>query len=81
MMPLIKIYLIVSILGFVSDEKHNLENPSVKPNRDYLLCNWTKDDFYPVEIIGGYILRVECETDSKIKAKARKKYWDNQYDN
>jgi hypothetical protein len=80
MMTLIKVYLIVSVIGLIDDEKRNLENPSIRSDREYLLCNWTKDDFYPIEVIGGYILKAECESDSKIKAKARKKYWETQYE-
>ena len=76
--PIVEFYLFVSLITFAIDEKYNLDNPRY-PNastREYLFCNWKEEDFYPIDIIGGPLLRVECEEDSKIKHKARRKYWE-----
>ena len=77
MNPIVQFYLAASLIFGIIDEKNNLDNPKYpSSDRRYILCNWEKEDFYPLEVMGGPVLRVSKEGDSKIKAKARRKYWD-----
>jgi hypothetical protein len=76
MNPIVQFYLAASLIFGIVDEKNNLDNPKYPTSdRRYILCNWEKGDFYPVKQMGGVLLRVSCDTDNKIKAKARRKYW------
>ena len=79
MNPIVQFYLAASLIFGIIDEKNNLDNPKYPTSdRRYVLCNWEKEDFYPVKQMGGVLLRVSCDTDSKIKAKARRKYWEKE---
>ena len=48
----------------------------MKTSKDYILCNWEKEDFYPVTVNHKWLLREYREGDSAIKAMARRKYWE-----
>ena len=79
MNPIVQFYLAASLIFGIIDEKNNLDNPKYpSSDRRYILCNWEKEDFYPLDVIGGPLLRVSKDDDSKIKAKARRKYWDRE---
>ena len=73
------IYLTLTLFGLVTDEIWNCNNPRPKPNREYLLCNWSRDDFHSFKVNGekyNLILKQFANGDNNFKAKARKKYWD-----
>tara|TARA_R100000808_G_scaffold15993_1_gene36439 strand:+ start:11931 stop:12185 length:255 start_codon:yes stop_codon:yes gene_type:complete len=77
MNPIVQFYLAASLIFGIIDEKNNLDNPKYPTSdRRYILCNWEEEDFYPIEVMGGPLLRVSKESDSKIKAKARRRYWE-----
>jgi len=77
MNPIIEFYLAASLIFGIIDEKNNLDNPKYPTSdRRYILCNWEKEDFYPLDVMGGPVLRVSKDSDGKIKAKARRKYWE-----
>ena len=74
----LKAYAVMSIVT-ATDEIWNCNNPRPKPNREYLLCNWSRDDFHSFKVNGekyNLILKQFANGDNNFKAKARKKYWD-----
>ena len=75
-MILVKIHLGFALIFQVTDEIWNLNNPRIRPNEEYILCNWNKEDFYPTKIDNRWILKEYKEDDGPFKRKAREKYWE-----
>ena len=70
------IYTTILLVIVPLDEAWNLNNPTLDPSKDYILCNWEKEDFYPVTVNHKWLLKEYREGDSAIKAMARRKYWE-----
>ena len=75
-MDIWSIYTTILLVITPIDETWNINNPSPIPTKDYILCNWEKEDFYPVLVNHTWLLREYKEGDNAIKAFARKKYWE-----
>ena len=69
------LYITICMVTIPIEEKWNIDNPRPKPNREYLLCNWNKDDFYPVTVEDKWLLREYGPHDNKYKAKIRGNIW------
>ena len=74
-MILVKIHLGFALIFQVTDEIWNLNNPRIRPNEEYILCNWNKEDFYDTKLINKWILKQYKEDDGHFKRKAREKYY------
>ena len=72
-MILFEIYLSLMIMMTPLDESWNYLNPHPFRLKEYILLNWNREDFN-FWIDGTYVLKTESNTDSKLKAKARR-YW------
>jgi hypothetical protein len=73
-MILVKVYISCVFVFTYIDEKWNLDNPRIKPNRQYILCNWEKEDFYPIPLGEKWIIKEYREEDNSFKRKARRRY-------
>tara|TARA_R100000664_G_scaffold33847_2_gene52327 strand:+ start:717 stop:962 length:246 start_codon:yes stop_codon:yes gene_type:complete len=77
-MSILEMYLIFSLLTLPLQEKQNFDNPTPFPSSKYLLINWSEDDFEQYGISKEYVLKRECSEDSKLKAEARRKWYERQ---
>ena len=68
-----ELYIFLTLTFTYFDESWNVLNPTPYPRKIYFLLNWEQEDFH-FWIDGTYILKKNCETDNKLKTKARR-YW------
>ena len=71
-MELVYFHLVAILITTPIDEINNLNNPSINPSREYILCNWNSNDFYRFE--DQSILKTYGKDDGFFKKKARNKY-------
>ena len=72
---LLKCYIVV-LLTTAIDEQWNINNPRPNPIKKYTYLQWEKADFFTYKINNEWVLRPYRKTDTKLKKKVRKKYWE-----
>ena len=56
------------------DEIWNCKNPRLKPNKDYMVCEWNENDFYKA-LDGNHYLYPKAQEDNIFERRTRKKVW------
>ena len=76
MTPSIFFTIYFSVMGILTpiEEIWNYNNPRPYPKQDYILINWEKGDFKKVD--GEWVLMTKHMHDKPFKAKARRKYYE-----
>ena len=73
-MSLVYFHLAATLIFTPLEEIYNLNNPSYKPNRQFILCNWKPDDFHHISN-RQWVLKTYGTNDGYFKNKARKKFY------
>jgi len=75
-MILTQLYLSIVLILTPVEEVWNYNNPRPFPSQEYIYINWDAGDFKKVD--GVWVLMKKHMYDTPKKAKARKRYWENQ---